>query len=691
MASANSNIQISDLDFNSIKTNLKTYLKSQTVFQDYNFEGSGLSTLLNILSYNTHYNAYYLNMVANEMFLDTAVLRSSVISHAKLLNYTPKSAAAPAAYINVVSNQVSSASLTLPKFTRFQSEAIDGVNYTFITKDSTTVNAVANTATFLNVEIVQGEPINWTFPYDVSANPKQLFVLPDTSIDTSTLLIQVQKSSIDTSVETYTLCQNVTNINGGSFVYFLQEGLSNNYEIYFGDGILGKSLDNGNIVLISYITTNGNAAASAANFVLLDNLATGNNSISTTEIASKGASKESIDSIKFNAPKSYSAQGRAVTKDDYIAILQNNSLGYKFDSINVWGGAENVPPVYGQVFISIKPSGGYALTQTQKDKLINFVIRPVSVITVKPAILDPDYTYLVITANVLYDQKRTTLSSNQLQTIIKSAIQNFANSTLNTFDSTFSIADLITTVKNSDSSIITNDCKIQVQKKFYPTLDVNKSYALNYGTSLTRGVITSGINSSPTIQYYNSTTAVELLTDVFIEEVPFSASGLQSINLLNPGFNYTKTPTVTISGDGIGATATAQVINGYINKITLTNIGSNYTQALVSIVNAEGDTTGSSGSAYATLQGQYGTLRTYYYDNNNNNKKTILDDNIGTVDYYNGTINLKNFQPHDINDPLGQLSITATPESTIISSSQNRIITVDPFDATSIVVNITAK
>jgi hypothetical protein len=228
MAAANSNVQLSNLDFDGIKENLKTYLKSQSTFQDYNFEGSALSTLLNVLAYNTHYNAYYLNMVANEMFMDTSVLRSSVVSHAKLLNYTPKSASAPKATVNVLAYDVPTTSLTIPKFTKFASEAVEGINYPFVTTDTITVNTVANTASFFNLEIAQGEPIGLTFTYTSATNPKSLFVLPDANVDTSTILVQVQDSVSNSTVQTYTLAQDITAIKQDSRVYFLQEGLTGN-------------------------------------------------------------------------------------------------------------------------------------------------------------------------------------------------------------------------------------------------------------------------------------------------------------------------------------------------------------------------------------------------------------------------------------------------------------------------------
>ncbi len=686
---ANNNIQITDLDFDTIKSNLKTFLRSQDKFKDYDFEGSSLSVLLDILAYNTHYNSYYLNMIANEMFLDTALIRSSVTSHAKLLNYTPKSSNAPSATVNlVVNNLFNTASLTLPKFTRFSSEPIDNVNYTFITKDVKTVNVTANTATFTGLEIIQGEPISIAFTYVSLSNPKAIFTIPDSNIDTSTLVVQVQESSINTTLTNYTRGENVLNVNEKSTVYFLQEGIDGNYQIYFGDGILGKKLTDGNIVRISYVVTNGTASLGANNFSLLDTIG-GVPTVFPLTGATNGSDKETIDSIKYTAPKAYSAQGRAVTVEDYISVLQNNNIGLTFDSVNVWGGVDYATPAFGQVFISLKPSGAYNITETQKQRLINDVLKPVSVVTVTPTIIDPDYTYVKVTTDVVYDQKRTNLSSSEIQENVKNAVRNFSESSLNTFNSLFDMSDLSSAIKDVDSSIIATQVDVKVQKKFYPVLGTHKNYILNYGVALERGVFTAGITSYPTIKYYTDNGELTLINDVYLEEVPFPTSGVESINILNIGINYTENPIVTITGDGEGATATASVVNGSLSKITVTNSGNNYTQAIVTIQNTPTDTTGNSGTAFATLKGQFGRLRSYYYDSNN--KKTILNENIATVDYFNGIITFINFNPFDINDPLGQLTLTATPETTIIESTKNRIVSIDEFDPQAVVVNVTAK
>ena len=691
MASANSNINIASLDFNDIKTNLRTFLSQQPTLKDYNFEGSALSVLLDILAYNTQYNAYYLNMVANEMFLDSAIMRPSVVSHAKLLDYTPKSAIAPSATINLTVNQVSAPSLTIPKYTTFLSEAIDGVNYNFVTTDSYTVNTTNNQAIFTNIQLKQGIPSSASFTVDLNTNPNCLFEIPSANVDTTTLIVQVQQSSSNTAYQLYTPATDYLTLNSNSAVYFLQEGMSGNYQIYFGDGILGQQLSQGNIVNTYYVVTQGSLSAGANNFVLMQSLSGySNNTVYPVTAANQGGDKESINSIKFQAPKAYSSQGRAVTKDDYITIIQQNSLGYSFDAVNVWGGQENDPPVYGQVFVCIKPTGGYTLTDTQKNIISQNIIQPVSMMTVKPVIIDPDYTYLKLSSNVVYDKRKTLFTTSQIQNLVYGVIQSFTNANLNTFNSTFSSSALSNSIQASDPSIIANEITLQLQKKFNPILKQSETYKFYFNVGLSKGVLTSGISSYPSMKFIDPTTPTNIIDGVYIEEVPSETIGVDSIQILNPGYQYQLAPTVTILGDGTGATAYAVIdVNGRISSIVVTSAGQNYTQAVVQITPAANDSTGQGGGAVAILQGQYGTLRTYYY--NSNNVKTILNTNIGTVDYINGIVTLNAFSPYDIDDPLGQLSITVNPKTTIISSQYNRIITVDAFDPTAITVNVVVK
>jgi len=693
MAGANSNIQMTDLDFNTIKNNLKTYLQSQDILKDYNYEGSALSVLLDVLAYNTQYNAYYLNMVANEMFLDTALQRSSVVSQAKLMNYVPKSALAPTAIINLTMNAVSDPTLTLPKFTPFMSEAIDGVNYTFVTTDSytSTVNLITNQAEFPNVILKQGIPASLSFSVNSTNNPKYVFFLSAENIDTTTIQVLVQKSSSNTSIEIYNKSETYLTLDSSSLVYFLQENISGGYDISFGDGILGKKLTDGNIVLISYLTTSGSDSYGANNFALMSSFGGYSNAtIYPVTPTTKGSLRESIDSIKYQAPKSYSSQKRAVTKEDYITVIQQNNLGYSFDAVNVWGGQENDPPVYGQVFITVKPSGAYVLSATQKERLIADVIRPISIMTVEPTIVDPDYTYIQLTANVYYDPRKTNLTASQIKDAVKTTISNLAATNLNTFNSTFSATDFSKAIASVSTSIITNEISLQLQKKFTPNLTTPSTYNLYYGSSLKRGMFQSGVNTTPSITYRNPLNFAQSIANVYVEEVPSSTGGVETISVLNPGFGYQSAPTVTISGDGTGATAEAIVTgDGSIQKINVLTKGIGYTSAIITITPAEGTTTGSLGAATVSLEGRYGTLRTYYYDSQN--AKTVFEANVGTIDYTLGIVTLNSFNPIDIDNPLGQLTISSVPTTTIISSTYNRIITIDPFDSNAIVVNVTAK
>ena len=688
--SSNTSLQITDLDFSSIKNNFKTYLKSQDTFKDYNFEGSGLSVLLDILAYNTQYNAYYLNMVGNEMFLDSALQRSSVVSHAKLLNYTPKSAAAPSAYINVTFNGVTSSSFTLPKFTNFMSEFIDKSNYNFVTSDSHTVNTENGIATFENVIIKQGRPTTFTFTVNNTTNPKCTFEIPETNIDTSTIQILVKQSSSSTSYDIHTLADNFLTLTPDSKVYFLQESLTGNYQIYFGDGILGKKLDDDNIIVVSFISTEGLASTGANNFTLMDNLG-GYTSKTITPIipATGGNVKESIESIKYQAPKSFSAQNRAVTKDDYITAIQQNKLGLTFDAVNVWGGEENDVPVFGQVFICLKPSGAYNITETQKQRLVQDVIKPIGVMTVNPTIVDPDYTYLKLNINVVYDPNKTTQTSAQIESGVKSSIYGFATSTLNTFNSTFNAYELMKTVQDYSNAIITSEYDLKLQKKFFPSLVTPSTYKLYYNAPLDKGMFLSGVSSIPSVQFRDPANLANIINGIYLEETPSSTNGVESISLINPGSQYQSPPIITILGDGTGAKAHAVLSGGSIKNVVIDASGLGYTAALVNITPQAGDTTGKLASGIVNLEGRFGTLRTYY--NNTDQVKSVFNPNIGTIDYMNGIITLNSFGPIGVDNPLGQFTVTVKPTTSIVSSSYNRIITIDPYDANAITVNVITK
>ena len=326
---------------------------------------------------------------------------------------------------------------------------------------------------------------------------------------------------------------------------------------------------------------------------------------------------------------------------------------------------------------------------TQKQTIIKKILTPISMMTVVPVIVDPDYNYIKLVANVYYDSTQTTYTASQIGSTVFNTIANFTTSTLNSFNSTFSGSQLTIAIQNTNQSIIANEFSLQLQKKFFPSLTALQSYKFNFGVPLKRGVLLSGVTSDPGIQYADPANQSNIIDGVYIDELPQATSGIQSIPIINPGYSYQYTPTVTIYGDGTGATAEATLVNGAISTIQVTNAGSGYTAALVVITPNVNDSTGAGGAATAILEGQYGTLRLYYY--NANNVKTIINPNIGTIDYINGIVELNSFNPISVDNPLAQLTISVNPATTIFSSSYSRILTVDPNDPSAITVSVTSK
>ena len=685
MANVDAKLKVAELDFDRIKDNLKIFLKSQSEFSDYDFEGSGLSVLLDLLAYNTHYMGYYLNMVANEMFIDTALNRNSVVSHAKLLGYTPRSTVASRASINVAFTPVtndSNSAIIIPRFTRFLSESKDGVNYVFCTISSRTMTKNTTTGLFTadTLEIKEGQPLATTFTYDPQTNPRQMFELPESNIDTSTIEIRVQNSAENANQETYFLAQDATNVDSNALVYYIEENKNGKYQIYFGDGIIGKKLVGGNIIIVSYLVSTGTTANGLKVFRLVDNILPGStNTITLDQESTSGAPAEDIEQIRFNAPKSFIAQNRAVTKNDYIALI-NRDYPY-FQAVNVWGGEENDPPVYGKVFFTAKPLGGFEITSTEIEFVKNNIIKPFSILTVTPEYVPADYIYLNVNANIYYDPTKTSKTPEEVNSTVISTIRNFANNNLNAFNSTFRVSQLSREVDDSDFSIISNDSDLILEKRI--TVDTNRTatYTLNFGTSLQQGTTTKRISSSPSFKYLDS---AGIERDCFIDEILQSFTGIESVDVVTSGREYISTPTVTIEGDGTGARARALIVNGELRKIEVTEAGTGYTSASITISGGGG--TGA--SAKANLQGRKGKIRIYYFDANQI-KKTISDD-AGDIDYQNGIVTLTNFAPTSVADPFGTLVIKASPLNKTFMSVRNRILTLDVTDPTSISTSITS-
>lgn len=679
-------LRVTELDFDTIKTNLKAFLKQQNTFTDYDFDGAGLSVLLDILAYNTHYNAYYLNMVANESFLDTALLRDSAVSHAKTLGYTPYSTRAPVGIINfsVESNTSTSATCTLPEGFSFLSNQIDGVAYNFVVLNDTTVTKSNTQFVFENLNIYEGQLITYSFTYDQGSNPKQIFTLPDTNIDTTTIKVTVAPSSSNTSTTVYTKATDILDITAITECYFLQEERSGKYQIYFGNDVVGKKLADGSIVAVTYLVTNGTVANKANNYVatasVSDSLGNSLSNFTITPIsaASGGAERETVDRIKFSAANQFSTQNRLVTFKDYETYILNNYPN--IDSISVWGGQENDPPVYGKVFVSMKPKLNYYISEAEKQRIIDEIITPKSIIAVQTSIVDPEYLYLILEVSAQYDSKKTTLTETALKTRIRNAILNYRDTYLNKFSSKVIDSKMETSIDNVDlNAIIGNEITIRAQKRFEPTLNTTRSYEIKFNVPLHRGTISNKLTSTE----FNVLDTGGTVRTVTLDEIPQSYTGISSISVTNPGVGYTETPTVTITGDGTGATATATVVNGKIQSIQVTNRGINYTRAIATITGGNG----SGATATAAIDAQIGQLRTVYYDSAA--QLQVVNSNAGEIDYFNGIVTLNDIRILAVSAADGLVRVTIETDEAILESSRNTIITVDEEDPVSITVNLT--
>ena len=472
-------LQVTELDFDLIKDNLKTFLKNQNEFTDYNFEGSGMSQIVDLLAYNTHYLAMNANFAMNEAFLDTATLRSSVVSHAKKLGYTPRSARAPIAYVDVTLNSSVAVSATLAKGTRFTTK-IDGSTYGFVTNTDLSVTPSNGIMRFINVPIYEGTLVTSRYTVDLN-NIEQKFLVTDTRSDTTTLQVSVQNSASDLTTTVYTLATDITQVTSGANVYFIQEGADGKFEVYFGDGVVGSAISNGNIVQLQYVVTN-KTKANGANLFSTTSVDGETDVTVATLIASRGgAEPESITSIKFNAPLDYSSQGRAVTTQDYKTILPQVYAATK--SVQVWGGEDNDPPIYGQVFLSVRTKSGVNLTQAQKNSVAND-LKKYNVASIRPTFVNPEVTKVKLKVDFKFDSKTTTKSVGDIETLIRQTITNYNDSDLQNFDVVFRHSKLSRLIDASDTSILSNTTRITLNKVLTPTLNTVTQYIINFNNPL---------------------------------------------------------------------------------------------------------------------------------------------------------------------------------------------------------------
>ncbi len=473
-------LSVSELDFDLIKNNLKTFLQSQQQFQDYDFEGSSLSVLLDVLSYNTHYLSYLANMSTNELYLDSADIRNNIVSLAKMIGYTPASVRAPIANVDVTLNNATGTVITMNKGTVFTTTK-DGISYEYITNEANTITPVDGVYKLSNLSLYEGTLVTFKYTVD-STDVDQKFVIPSNNADTSTLQVSVQNSSTDTTTSSFDLANGYNGLGSTNKVYFLQEGSNGKFEVYFGDGVTGFKPADGSIVILEYIVTNADVSNGASAFSLQGTIGGFSDvAITVNSASSGGTQRESQESIKFNAPLNYAAQDRAVTATDYETIVKN--IFPNAQSVSAWGGEDDETPRYGIVKIAIKPKSGSTLTETTKNNIVT-QLAPFNVGSVLPSIVDPETTSILLSSNVKFDAKSTTKTADTLKSEIVNAITNYNTTTLQQFDSIFRYSKLTGIIDDTDPSILSNITTVKIRKSFTPTLGSSNAYNIYFRNAL---------------------------------------------------------------------------------------------------------------------------------------------------------------------------------------------------------------
>lgn len=502
----NKRINISELEYLGIRENLKEFLRGQDQFKDYDFEGSNLAILLDVLAYNTHYNAMYMNMALNEAFLDSASRRSSVVSHATALGYIPRSFRCARTIIefavkNTLTPQFAGSYLTLPKYSLF-SGVKDGTRYSFYTKEDITsqYNPFTQAYEFTNVEVLEGSPIKQAFIY----GQKNAFRLENKNVDTSTLQVRIQESPNTTNFENFDLATNYSSLDGNSPVYFIRE-IDGFYEISFGDNVLGKQLSTGNVINVEYFVSSGEAP-NGIRALQYDGAYLGGSvlSISLNYPVSGGRDQEDIEQVRFNAPNIYAAQNRIVTAQDYQSLILSKVPA--IEDVAVWGGENNNPPVYGKVFISPKTVTGRALTYNEQQTIINTVLEEYKLMSIIPEFVNPEYLEVTLDLVVYYDQTLTNKTADQLRTDVIQSIINYNETELQRFNRILRSSAISRLCEGIDQSVISSAIRFKIRRRITPLYNLNANYNINIGNPLIAGTIQSTgfyISGQPNVYYFS--------------------------------------------------------------------------------------------------------------------------------------------------------------------------------------------
>ena len=520
------NLKVTELDFADIKENLKAFLKQQTEFNDYDFDGSGMSVLLDVLAYNTHYNAMNAHFALNEAFLDSAQIRGNVVTRAKLLGYVPRSILSPRATIDLVVN-VSGESgtipttLTLPRGTKLKT-LIGGEEFQYVVLDNHTATISSNEFTFSDVTICEGtfREIKYRVDNDVE---NQKFQLSDDNSDTSTLRVRVQENEESSAFDIYTQFESLSAVNEETKTYYLQQNSNEYFEIYFGDGVTGFKPVNNNIVTLDYIVTKGkesNGAGGAVNsttgFSMVDNVGGFSTiTVQTKSLSAGGVEEETSESIRFNAPLTFTSQNRAVTADDYAAIIKKSFAN--IDSISTWGGEDQDPPEYGRAYIAIKPLLANTLTTAEKAEITGTILKGKNVVSITPEIVDPNFTHLELDVFFKYNPNLTDRSSTDLQTVVRDTIKDYNFNNLNKFDGVFRHSELLRKIDNSDPAILNSTVRPRMFQNITP---VNNALN-NFNLVFTSPFFQSGDSTSFVL---NSTSFKINNEDCFFGDKPIAGS-----------------------------------------------------------------------------------------------------------------------------------------------------------------------
>jgi hypothetical protein len=466
----------------------------------------------------------------------------------------------------------------------------------------------------------------------------------------------------------------ILDVGADSAVFYLQESKGGKYQIYFGNGTVGRKIEDGSVISVGYLSTNGTLANKVDGFGMSSAIGPYSTGvIQVVSVAGGGSDRETVDEIKSASPVQFATQNRLVTKVDYESYIKKNYPS--IDSLSVWGGEDEIPPIYGKVLISLKPKENYYITESEKTRIINEIIKPKAIVSVSAEIRDPEYLYLILNSVVKYDDRKTTLNENTLRTLIRNGIIGYKNTYLNKFNSVFALSKLQDEIDHvSFNGIIGSETVVRLQKRFQPEVGTTSNYTINFGVPLHRGTITNRMTSSEFTTVDNSGVS----RTAVIEEIPQSSTGISSIEISNAGYGFQTVPTVTITGDGVGATAVAVIQNGRITEIKMTNRGSDYSRAVVTITGGDGY----NAAASAVIDTKVGTIRTIYYDSTAN--RQVINPSVGTT----GIITINDLRILAVATSDGLIRLSIESESGIIESIRNTIITIDETDPSAVATQL---